>query len=191
MVLFETKKVSKFFEILYRLDRHIPINNVNNIKCQKEIFLRRTVNKWLKNKFLVLYKNAEPLDYEYKQFIKINKISFILGWGHELCVEYYNYSTPATIFNHLNLDNNDIHSLEGEWSIDETNHNIIRKLCSMNDLPIKKYVFKAYRINNLDQEVFVNFYAQTEKEAYKLKHIEQKINKNIIIFPDIFKSITQ
>lgn len=201
MKLFTTEKIQKFFFILKRMDRHVSNIWVNpfsksffdenkiNYYCQKEVFVRRTVNKWLKNKLLVLYKTAEPFDYEYKQFIKINKISFVLSWGNELCVEYYNYSTPETIFNHFNLDVGKTHNLEGEWSIDETNHNIIKDLCSMNDLPIKKYVFKALKTNNLKKEVFLNFYAKTEKEAYKFKHFEQKINKNIIIYPDIFEIV--
>ena len=210
MKLFETKKVKKFFEILYRLERGIPIDidnyrykNYKNDRsvCEKEVFVNRTVNKWLKGKFLVLYKTSEQTGLEYKQFISITNITLSLDWtSGSLEVIYMDYTRPVDIWNELVLKHNDVLHLEGEWSKNNKQHNQLLKLTYLN-IPEKEYVFKTYNFDNhpkrkkkgqTDDDIMkliegkISFKGKTEKEAYNKKNKFQENNKTkLVICPDI------
>lgn len=188
MKLFEKKQVKKFFDILSKMDRGYSIderkqiykgydkNNPDIVKCQKEVFVNRTVNKWLKDKFLKLYKEDEYTNIEYIQYLSISRIEYNLGWGDVLKISILDYINPHDFFNYLKLSYNDIIDLEGEWTDDKI-HKQLYDLIKLN-IPEKKYTFKAYdwslypkrkTKNWTTDKLIVDFVisAKTEKEALK------------------------
>lgn len=207
MKLFKSSEIKKFFKILYRLDRGYSIDPVKNIykgydkkypefsKCQQEVFVNRTINKWLKYKHLILYKTSEQTGVEYKQYISILTISLHLGVsGGELKIRYYDYSRPVDIFNELILDVNSILELEGEWTENLELHHLLLKI-TMISFPEKEYVFKAWDYGKYPKrkkknqtaddimkniETTVSFKARTEKEAQRkrMKYQEEMENRD-------------
>ena len=178
--LFEQPKVTKFFDILHRLDR--ASDDKYDGRCAKEIFVRRTVAKWLKGKKLIWYKKSEQTDLFYSCYISITNISYGLGWSDDLKVFYYDYSKPVDIWNELILKHNEIISFEGSW--DDSKHNELLKLFYLN-LPEKEFKFKAYDLNKKTNEnTFTHIVkAKTLELAYQIINntMEEYGSKNIMI----------
>lgn len=178
--LFTTKKVKKYFDILLKLNRN-SCNwykgwnklNPNSIPCQHEVFIKRTISKWFTGKYFIIYKNS------HKQFIYTSNICFSYGYTDGIRVCFINYNTMDTDI--ITLKYNDILSLEGEWCKDKSKHNALLELISLNNIPEKEYIFKAYdwskhpkRVKKgTDPKYLItttkSFIAKTEHEAYKLK----------------------
>lgn len=209
MKLFSPEKVEKFFNILEKLGRvcenrykGYDKRNPHIFSCEKEIFVKRTLNKWLKNKLLILYTVSEESGVEYKQFLSINSISFLLGWGTKLTVNIYDYSRPMDFWNNIEISYNTAISLEGEWCENPEKHNQILKLTVL-DIPEKEYIFETVEMDNYPKrrkkgqtqdDIWnslkgeISFKARTEKEAWKKKAKFEKENKTkLVIQPKIIK----
>jgi hypothetical protein len=213
MKLFTVAQVKKFFSILDRMDRHVSNIWVNpNTKdfldqnkiyyyCQKEVFVQRTLNKWLKNKYLILYKESEQTELEYKQYISILSVRYFLSYGDNLRIIFFDYSKPTNIWNSLEISHNSALMLEGEWTDDKI-HNQLLQFFKL-DIPEKEYVFECFdwskypKIKKKSQttdDIYklikkeISFKAKTEKEAYKKLKDFQKTSK-LIIPPDIKRII--
>jgi hypothetical protein len=209
-LLFDSEKVKKFFDILSRLNRHqeerykgYDKNNPNFTPCEKEVFVKRTIKKWYSGKYFVWYRKSEQTGVYYKCFVSVSNIMFYLGYGDEIEVYYYDYSSPANIWNTLKLSHNDIIDLEGEHS-NGVIHNELLKIFVL-DIPEKEYTFKAYDWNKYpkrkkkgwtDKDVYksmettISFKAKTRSDAYKLKSRFEKEQSetratNLIIVPEI------
>lgn len=200
--LFKVEDIKKFFSILDRMERGISTNKTKDIyegRCQKEIFVQRTINKWLAGKYVILYSTS-PLDILYKRYLCITKINFVLGWGTELNIRYWDAAQPVDISNSMILTHNDILRLEGSWDLDRERFNEIVKLFIVDE-PEKEYVFKTYNFDKYPKrkkkgqteddikklmEGQISFFGKTEYEAIKEKERYDKSKKDrIIIFPDI------
>lgn len=206
MKLFTTEQVKKFFNILDRMERgysNIPEKDIYNKRCQKEVFVKRTLNKWLKNKLLILYKESQQTGVEYKQYVSITSCSFSLDWGGQtINISIFDYSKPADIWTSIKVSHNDALSLEGEWCDTPDLHNKLLEFFVLN-IPEKEYVFKTYDWNKYPKrkkqgqtekdimklmESTVSFKARTEKEAYKLKKkFEQENASKIMVCSDIIE----
>lgn len=187
--LFTTEQVTKFFNILGQLERGVnPKKNIykgyNPLNpdiqyCQRQVFVLRTVNRWLRGKKVVLYKVAENSSLQYKQYIVINRIEFGLGYSDDLRVYFNDYSHPMNFFNSMIIDHNEVLRLEGEW--DGSKHKAILDLFVL-DIPQKEFVFKAFDFAKMKtrgktkEEVMAEIEttcvikAQTHYQAYKLKN---------------------
>lgn len=183
MKLFKTEQIQKYWGILNRLERSIcaRYTEKNKTFCAREVFVRRTLNKWLKNKLLVLYTTSEQTGLEYKRYISIQNVKYALHHSTELQINIYDYSRPMDIWEELVINHNEALDLEGEWVDNADNHNTILKL-SYLDLPEKEYVFEAYDFSKYPKrrkkgqsyddireslKTTISFKAKTEKEAYK------------------------
>lgn len=181
--LFDPKRVGKFFNILYKLNR--CVDKKYEDKCEKEVFVRRTVNKWLKGKFLILYDMSEQTELLYKKYIHISSVSLNLDWTlGTLSVNIYDYTRPMDVFNSITVDHNKALSMEGEWIDNPGEHHFkIIELTSMNNVPEKEYVFETYdwerypknskkRKDRILEEIkgTISFTAQTELDAYRQKN---------------------
>jgi hypothetical protein len=200
MKLFTVKQIKKFFEILGRLERGVSTDKIkqyyygyiytNSTPCQKEVFVHRTINKWLKNKYLILYSVSEQTQTQYCQYVSIANISYALTWGEVLSVNLYDFSRPMDIFNNLKLSHNDCLDLEGEWISNPKNYHHKLLKMTMLSIPEKEYKFKAYdfskypkraksdeeRYEKMTTEIVVM--AKTSYEAYqKLEKLEKKNSK--------------
>jgi hypothetical protein len=195
--LFTVEQVKKFFNILDRMGREVckRYGDGNFAPCEKEVFVRRTLNKWLRGKYVILYATSEQTNVEYKRYLSISNVRFALGWGNEVSVLIFDYARPADLFDSLTFGHNDALDLEGEWIEDPTNyHHALAKMTMLN-IPEKEYVFKAYDTTKFSKkrnkkeylETTVSVNAMTEKEAYRRKNEAQKKNKDIWILPDIFE----
>jgi hypothetical protein len=194
MKLFEKIKVTKFFDALAKKTRHTEKKYGG--ECGKEVFVRRTINKWLKNKRLIIYKESEQTGIEYKQYVSITNIQYVLGFGDRLAINLYDVSKPFDIFNTLRLGHNGILRLEGSWDIDKTQFDLLISMFNL-DLPKTEFTFKAYDWGMFDEKVNKDgdlesmttsktFLAQTEKEAYKLKDKFEKENDGkFMILPNL------
>jgi len=191
MRLFKKEDVKRFYGILHSLDRGYAddsvykgydINNPHITKCQMEVFIDRTLNKWLKGKCFVLYIES-GIGIEYKQYVRVTRVSLKLDYSAgTISVGLYDYSKPYDIFNSINLSVNEAMRLEGEWCINEDQHNLIADLFALN-LPDKEFIFNAYDLSISDNvgdcKTTHTIIAKTEKEAYNIKHSNK--NKDLII----------
>jgi hypothetical protein len=160
--LLEREKVKKFFEILKRLDRTTS-KIYEKYTCQKQVFVRRTINKWFKNLYIVLYTPSEQTDVQYRQYISINNIEYYLGWQDELTIYYYDYIKPCNIYNEMKLDYNKCMKLEGEFTNGD-NHKLLLSLTLLS-IPNRTFTFKAYNKKNYKETVWETK-ARTYYEAY-------------------------
>lgn len=199
MKLFTLAQVKKFFAILDRMGRTScsRYGDGNFAPCEKEVFVRRTVNKWFRGKYVIYYATSAQTNAEYKRYLYIGRISFVLGWGTELGVGIIDYARPVDIFESMKLSHNDVLDLEGEWVEDkdlDSNHHALLKMTTLN-IPEREFVFKAYDTTKITKkrnkkeyvETTVSVTAMTEKEAYRRKNEAQKKNQDIWICPDIIE----
>lgn len=155
-LLFPREKVKKFFEILSNRERHTCKRymgydkiNPDYAPCAKEVFVKRTLHKWLKGKYLIIYRESEQTNVEYKQYVSITNVKYVLGWGEEIGVSLYDFTKPYNIWNSEKFSHNKALDLEGEWCESTDTHHELLKLTSTVDIPEKEYVFMAYDISKM------------------------------------------
>jgi hypothetical protein len=171
----EVDKVKKFFTILKRMNRSIPIigdiykghdkSNPDISLCQKEVFVNRTIAKWFKSKFIILYYKSN-IDIQYNLYISVSLVKYYLGYKDQILLYYFDYSKPYETFNQLLLSEYDVLNFEGKFIDDPTNyHNKLFELIRINE-PDRKYTYKVYNNSTLDS-YFVDIIAKTLFEAKK------------------------
>lgn len=199
-LLFKTEHIKKVFSILNRLNRTIDTKYEG--KCEREVFVRRTLNKWFKDKYLVWLCKSEQTGIYYNRYISIVKVEYALHWATELNVMFFDYSRPMDFWNKITLDHNKLLAIEGIWCKDSEKHNQILKLTVPN-LPLKEFVFKTYDFDKYpkrkkkgqtEEDIYkliestISFQAETHKKAYELKkEFEKNQNSKLVIYPDIIK----
>jgi hypothetical protein len=199
MKLFTVEQVKKFFAILDRMGREVckRYSDDNFAPCEKEVFVRRTVNKWFRGKYIVYYATSAQTSAEYKRYLYISNVRFVLGWGTALSVGIIDYARPVDVFESMTLSHNDVLDLEGEWVEDkdlDNYHHALLKMTTLN-IPEREFVFKAYDMSKFSNkrnkkeylETTVSVNAMTEKEAYRRKNELQKKNPEMWICPDIIE----
>jgi len=202
--LFKTEEVKKFFNILERLTGSIPIDksnyrykdyqtiytkNSNHVPSTREIFVHRTINKWLKGKYLIIYKESD-LGIQYKQYVSITSLCYQNDWSVTgyVSVGILDYSKPyeSNIFGigGEKFNHNACINLEGEWS-DGKIHNQILKLITL-DIPEREFIVEAYDFAKYPKRVkkgvdpkeqiktTISIKARTYHEYYKNKELFQK-----------------
>lgn len=202
MKLFTHEQVAKFFSILGRMGRCCnPLYKGYNSKnpeyepCAKQVFVNRTLNRFLKNKYVILYVESKQTGLEYKQYCSITKIEYHLGYGEEIKIYLYDYTKPGEFWNSITIGHNDALQLEGEWCEGNSKHHQLLKLLRL-DIPEKEYVFSAYdwskypkrrKKGQTDEDIenslrtTISFRAKTEKQAfirmneYRESDIENKL----------------
>lgn len=204
MKLIDINKQKKFFNILNKLERGYSIDPLKNIYkgydktnpdrllSQKEVFVLRTINKWLNGKYLILYKTSST-NIEYKQYCIILNISYYnTRYGNDkIKVQLLDVSKPYDIFTDDIFSFNDILRLEGEWCDDPTVHNNLLETFMLS-ISEKEFIFEAYDYSKFikrkdknktvdDMKSNISIFAKTEKEAYKKKEEFQKTSKSIIL----------
>jgi len=134
--LFNKNKVKKFFNILERLDGCFPIdeskqiykgykkNNPNIVYSQRHVFVNRTINKWFKGRYLIIYKTSE-FGITYKQYVSISNIDYKNDYsstGYIDCyfIDYCNVF--ENLFNNEKFKYYNVISLEGEWCLNADKH---------------------------------------------------------------------
>jgi hypothetical protein len=190
--LLEVERVKKFFNILYKLGR--ACDKKYEDKCEKEVFVRRTIDKWLQGKLVVLYDISPQTDTMYRRYVSISKVRLNMDWTQgTLSVMIYDFARPMDIFESIIVDHNKAMSLEGKWAEDPTEHNQIINLTFLN-VPNKEYVFKSYDWNKYPTNEGVtreecleaiegtqSFFDTTEYGAYKQRKRFQSDETKIII----------
>lgn len=188
-LLFTGEQVKRFFDKLGKQSRTVENKylgydkkNPEYAPCGREVFVKRTINKWLKNKYLIIYKVSEQTNIQYKEYVSISNISFGLGYSDYLNVTLYNYSKPMNIFDNEKITHNNALNLEGEWCETGDIHHTLLKLTYL-DIPEKEYVFCRYdwskypkrgvkREKALEKiKTTISFKAKTLHEAYGLKKL--------------------
>lgn len=138
MELFDKKSIIKFFNLFY--DKKGYISN-GQFESEKEIFVRRTVNKWFSGKHLIYY-NPDG----YKEYLYIQKIVYRGHYG-KVQLHLLNYGNPSNINCVRNLGQ-DLYY--GEWCTNEEKHLV---LLEMFKLPkqqfkfIRVYMKDYYKLN--------------------------------------------
>lgn len=199
MKLFSTDKVKKFFNILEKLSGSTPIDpssyrykdyltiytkDSKHIPSTREVFVNRTVAKWLKGKFAIIYRKSD-LDCFYKQYVSITNLAYYNDWSVTGYVGggFLDYANPysSSIFAKEHFDHNTCLNLEGEWCENGEKHMKLLSVITMEDVPTKEYVFKAYDFSKYPSrgvsrekalekiETTISFSAKTEGQAYDLK----------------------
>lgn len=200
MKLFPTNKVKKFFDILERLSGGTPIDKSNyrykdyltiytkessHAPSTREVFVNRTVNKWLKGKFAIIYRKSD-LGCTYKQYVSITHLAYFNDWSVTGYVGggLLDYANPysSSIFAKEHFDHNTCLNLEGEWCENGDKHTKLLSYISMEDVPTKEYVFRAYDFSKYPSrgvsrekamkkiETTISFFAKTENSAYDMKN---------------------
>ena len=185
--LFTSEQVRKFFNKLSNQKREIQEIykgydklNPHIIPCGREVFVNRTLNKWFKDKYFILYQVSEKSGLQYKKYISINNISFALNYSDDIVINMYDYSKPMDFYETVVMKYNDVLDLEGEWCEESNLHVELLKLTCLN-IPEKEYVYKRLdttkwresKKRNKKVEDFMttaSFICKTEHEAnIKLK----------------------
>jgi hypothetical protein len=208
--LFTKEQVKKFFSILNKLSDGIPVDKTNypwkdyqtiytkesnHIPTTREVFTHRTINKWLKNKYLIIYRVSD-LEITYKQYVSITKCAYLNDWGSGyINVGLLDYSRPfdSTLFGGKKIKYNDATALEGEWCENGKLHHDLLSMITIEDVPYKEYIFNAYDWNKYPKRVkkgtdpkdlmrtTVSFNAKTEHKAYELKNKYEQENDKFYI----------
>ena len=186
--LFTSEQVRKFFNKLSNQKRenqeiYKGYNKLNpdHSPCGREVFVNRTVNKWFKDKFFILYQVSEKSGLQYKKYISLNNIRFALNYSDDLIVSIYDYSKPMDFNETVLMKYNDVLDLEGEWCEESNLHVELLKLTCLN-IPEKEYVYKRLDFPKYceskkrkkkveDFMTTVSFICKTEHEA-NIKLIE-------------------
>lgn len=213
MKLFTTDNVKKFFNILEKLSGSTPIDTSsyrykdyitiytkesNHVPSTREVFVNRTINKWLKGKYAVIYRKSD-LGVEYKQYVHITNCAYYNDWSVTgyVGVGLMDYANPysSSLFAKEHFDYNTCLNIEGEWCENYEKHLKILSLISMDDVPTKEYVFKAYDFTKYPKrgvssddamkkiETTISFFAKTEKSAFE----EKRLYKGNLIITDLFE----
>lgn len=206
--LFTTKQVKKFFDIIQRLSMSCPSDKTNypwvnyqtiytkdsnHCPSEREVFVNRTINKWIKGKYLVLYRTTD-LGITYKQYILVSSLCYRNDfWDGYIDVGMVDYTDPyrGQVFGGFKIRYNDALDLEGEWSVDNSIHRKLLEYISMDNVPLKEYVFNAYDWSRYPKRVkrgtdlnellktTKSFLARTDSEAYKKKEEFQKLPSDL------------
>lgn len=214
--LFTTEQVKKFFNILDRFSGSIPIDkskypwenyqtiytkDSEHVPCTREVFVNRTVNKWLKGKYLIIYRVSD-LGCTYKQYISISQIAYQNDWGSGyLNVGLVDYTKPyeVLLFKGEKIRHNDALRLEGEWCDNKDKHVKLLEFSSMSGVPNKEYIFKAYDWSKYPKRVkkgidpkdimrtTKSFIAKTEHQAYELKDKFEKKHKGQLYISELLE----
>jgi hypothetical protein len=201
--MFEKQKVDKFFSILSKMGRIVEKRYTGYDKesstqnfCEKEIFVRRTVNKWFKSKFFIWYRKSDQFGILYKSYVSVTNISYNLGWGEQLIINLHDYTRPYDIVNQHLFSQFDLNAIEGEFS-DGAPHLLLGKMTRMDDVPVKEYVYKAYDMSKVKEnsetidkdsiKVNLSFMAKTKSEASELLHKFRVKNDNFLVIPEIIE----
>lgn len=216
--LFKQEQVKKFFDILERLSGGIPIDksnypwkdyqtiyteDSNHCPCTREVFVHRTIYKWLKGKYLIIYRESD-LGVQYKQYVSVTTLNYLNDWSTTgyISVGLLDYSKPydSNIFSGEKFNHNICLNLEGEWS-DGKIHNKILKLILL-DIPEKEFIVKAYDFGKYPKRVkkgtdpldliktTISIKARTYNEFYKNKEKFQdkiKETKSKLVLGDIIE----
>lgn len=213
-LLFNTKKVKKFFGILNKLSGGYPADtsnypwrdyltiytkDSNHIPSTREVFVHRTINKWFKGSYLIIYRMS---DYGqlYKQYYSITILKYENDYdGGHINVGTYDYAQPwgGSLFGGEKITEYAAIMLEGEWCDNGEKHKQVEKLFSMEDILDKEYIFEAYDFSKYDKKTKTFFKtniplkAKTRKDAYKQRdNFEKKCKEtrsSLILAPDIIE----
>lgn len=206
--LFTTEQVKRFFDILFRLQRescgwykgYYP-NSPDYEPCQQDVFINRTINKWFKGKFVILYEPSKQLNTQYKKYVMISHIRFGYGYRDDVDVILFDYSRPCELSQSIKIGHNEALSLEGEWCENSNKHNQLLKLTKL-DIPEKEFIVKAYDFSKYPKrkkkgvdpekeiETTVSIKAKTWHEYYKNKKKfkkQIKETKSRLILGDVVK----
>lgn len=140
MTLFKTEDIKRYFGILEKLGRGTETKYDG--KCQKEIFVRRTLDKWFKNKDIVLYDINES-EIEFLNYLHIISIRYHLGYSDEIDVTALSYNKNYQ-WELKKIGYNDALDLEGVWSENSDVHKKVLELTSHLSLPNREYVYQTY-----------------------------------------------
>ena len=121
--LFNKEILRKYFDILYRLDRTCQSHykgrdklNPDKEPCQQDVFVQRTLRKWLSGKY---YKIVDTTDTPKYAYIALGGVSFYYGYGEEIQIVIIRASGGFEV---KKVSHNDLFKLEGveitveEWS---------------------------------------------------------------------------
>lgn len=216
--LFTVKQVKKFFDILKRLSGSIPIDKSNypwkdyqtvytkesnHIPCTREVFVHRTIYKWLKGKYLIIYKESS-LGIQYKQYVSITSLVYHNDWSVTgyISVGLLDYAKPydSEMFGSGEKFNyNTCINLEGEWSDGKIHQHLLKLI--MLDIPEKEFIIEIFDWNKYPKRVrkgtdpmdkikgTLSIKAKTYHEFYnkKLSLFEKEYKGTRIIFGDIIE----
>lgn len=200
MYLLDRKAVSKFFDVLWKMDRFqsniytSPGHTISDGKTerpyyysQKEVFVRRTIKKWFSGKHVVLF-NPEG----YKEYLTVCGVNFSNGYSDTITFNVVDYTKPTlgNFFGGRTLGHNDLTALEGLF-VEEDVIEAVRKLFYFDDIPEREFRFKAYNLNNTTKknkygEFVWTCIARTHHEAEKKRDKAQKeAEKGILLYGEI------
>lgn len=122
----DPKFLRRYFDLLANHGREVD-NKYSNHNCGKEVFIRRTMAKWLKDKCFVViqkdttgtYASSNPTDFNSyyevriprKHFVQINGCSYQLGYGDKIAIYADDVSVSKT-FNNNGFSYNDFLRLQ-------------------------------------------------------------------------------
>jgi hypothetical protein len=138
--------LNKFWKILNRLNRGMETRY--NGKCEQQVFVTRTINKWFKGKYyaviiheatgIYMVKKGKPYsNYDHtssnitkpvKHYVKVCGICFPLGYGLEIDISYDN-PTNRLAWVSKRFDQNSLEDLE----FTEISKETFDSVCSLFD----------------------------------------------------------
>ncbi len=177
LLIFNPDQVDKFFSILKNMgrtccDRYKGYDKLNPhiSPCEREVFTKRTVSKWFKGKFVIIYEKGGDMGVPQKKYYSINSIVYALDYGLNLSVYVTDFANPYN-FTSIKVSNK-IRSIEGRWSTDGREHSELLRLISLDDLPDREFVYSGFDFNKYPKRKKKD---QTEDDIRKLMEVENTI----------------
>lgn len=167
--LFRPEDVKRFFDRLYSMGR-MSCKRYDK-RCEREVFVRRTVSKYLKGYFVVLYTQDENTGLTYKRYVSINNIRYALDYGNNLEVSITDYARPYSWFNSIKIGHNEALELDGLFT-DGEEHKLLYKFMSMDDVKDKEFVYSGYDFTKYPTR---KKKGQTEDDIRELMKVEKVV----------------
>lgn len=177
LLIFNPDQVDKFFSILRNMgrtccDRYKGYDKLNPhiSPCEREVFTKRTVSKWFKGKYVIVYEKGGDMGIPQKKYYSINSITYALDYGLNLSVYVTDFANPYN-FTSFKVSNK-IRNMEGRWSPDGSEHAILLSLISLDDLPDREFVYSGLDFDRYPKRKKKD---QTKDDIRKAMEVEKVI----------------
>lgn len=152
--------IMKFWNILRKMERGIPKGrDIYNGRCAKEIFVRRTLHKWFSGHHIVAVikedtgivtfdkddrtgSSAKHLKIPVKNYVHINAVTYVLGWGEEIEIRYSKTGSVTLSSSMRFHGHGDMCSVDF-YEIDKAKYDEVWNLF-LDDRPQKEYRMLAF-----------------------------------------------
>jgi hypothetical protein len=183
----------KFWTALDRMCRYIPKDKSHHPygdRCEKQIFVQRTLQKWFSGKYLavILEKDTgffkddarigdDTIKRKAKTFVFISNIRYALSHGEDIAVIYFDATNHVKISD-IVLDEYKFNKLEF-YEIDKEQYGNVVSMFA-DDRPKKSYKFKTWNKDDMNEGFKMR--SKTGRDRGEARDLLQKENPSLFVY---------